>query len=117
MAKKAESMTKAEGEAVAKMEALRKSIGDKPATDAQKKQIADYKKTIGAERFVRIGNKRVPEALAALKGVAGLTGAGYVCSEPQAKAIVAALTDAVATVEKALAGKKESAAGFKLPTT
>jgi hypothetical protein len=117
MAKKAESMSKEEREGMQKLDGIRKAIGDGEASAEQKKRIVELKTVIGQARFVRIGSKRIPKAIKAVKQIGNLSGAGYVATEAQVKATVKALREAVDEVEKSLTGKKETAAGFVLPTT
>lgn len=99
-----------------KIEALKKQIGDKTPTAKQKDDLAGLRKELGVLRFVRIANKRIPKTLKAISGIANLAGAGYVKTDVQVKAIVKALRAEVDEVERKLTGKKESVAGFSLPT-
>lgn len=92
----------------------RLSAIEKP-TDAQKTQLKDARSALGKLRFVRIANKRIPKALKAVSGVANLAGASYTKTPEQVKAIIAALTAAVAEVERKLSGTKAETGGFSLP--
>lgn len=88
---------------------------EKP-TDVQKSQMKELRGKLGALRFVRIANKRVPKALKAVSGIANLAGAGYTKTPEQVKAIAEALSAAVKDVERKLSGGKQDASGFTLPT-
>lgn len=110
-----EQVTKEEQQVMGQMETLKKQIGDKTPTDKQKEQMSTLRETLGKLRFVRIANKRIPKTLAAINGIANLSGPGYIKSPEQVKAIVAALKDAVQSVEQKLSGAKAAATGFQLP--
>lgn len=97
--------------------ALKKQIGDKDATSAQKTQITELRESLGKMRFVRIANKRVPKTIKAIMGIANLSGAGYISTPAQQKAISDALTKAVADTVQKLAGTVKEVSGFTLPTT
>jgi sensor domain CHASE-containing protein len=85
--------------------------------EQQKKQLADLRSQLGQEKFVRIANKRVPKALAAIEGIGNLAGVNYRSTDAQVQAIVKAFTAAVAHMAQKLSGKKEEVAGFQLPQT
>lgn len=88
---------------------------EKP-NDVQKAQLKDTRSKLGALRFVRIANKRVPKALKAVSGIGNLAGAGYSKTPAQVSAIVDALLAAVKEIERKLSGGKQEATGFTLPT-
>lgn len=90
------------------------SAVEKP-TEQQKEQLKTARAALGTLRFVRIANKRIPKALKAVSGIANLAGASYTKKPEQVKAIIAALTAAVAEVERKLTGGKADSGGFTLP--
>jgi hypothetical protein len=113
--KKKAELPAAELQAANAVAAFKKKYEGKDLTEAQKKEYADLRDTLGKLKFVRIANKRVPKALAAVKGIANLAGAGYVKNAAQVKAICDALDQAAKDVRGKLSGEKQSAAGFVLP--
>lgn len=67
-----------------------------------------------AQKFVRLGNKRVPKALKAIKQIAQLGGNGYESSPEQRAKIVTALESEVKAVKDIFAGQRPKAEAFTL---
>lgn len=106
-----------EVKAAAALAAFLKQSEGKALNDEGKKHKQALKDTLGKLRFVRIANKRVPRTLAAIAGIANLSGAGYVKTPAQVKAICDALDSAVKDARSKLSGEKAAATGFTLPVT
>lgn len=100
-----------------KLESLKKEIGDKKPTEAQAERRKNLRASLGKLKFERIANKRVPNVLSKIEGVAALGGANYAHTKEQREAIVNALKDAVAKVDAALSGTVKADTGFVLPKT
>lgn len=109
------SMSAEEQAAQAALDKFSKAHEGKTLTDAQKKEKKELQRALGVLRFVRIANKRVPRAVAAVEGIANLGAASYVKSDAQVKAIVARLKAAVTVVENALSGAKATSESFTVP--
>lgn len=109
------SMSAEELEATKALELFVKQHEGKVLTDPQKAKKAELQTALGKMKFVRIANKRIPKALAAIKGVRNLAGKTYVKTAVQIKAICDALENEVKALRAALGGVKESKGGFSLP--
>lgn len=109
------SMSAEELEATKALESFVKQHEGKVLTDPQKVKKAELQTALGKMKFVRIANKRIPKALAAIKGVRNLAGKAYVKTADQIKAICDALENEVKALRAALGGVKESKEGFSLP--
>lgn len=83
-------------------------------TDAQSAQLKAARTAIAPMRFVRLAEQRVPRALAAIAGIAKLSGSGYSFTEAQAGEILSALKAAVESVADKFSGTKATPQGFKL---
>lgn len=114
---KKDNRTPEEKQLAERLENLKKEIGDKTPSEAQKQLAKTLKAKLGAVRFVRIANKRVPVVLAKIEGIGALGGASYVSTEAQRKAIAEAMEKAVKDAVQNLSGKVESVSGFQLPST
>lgn len=100
--------------AAAALEKHQKALEGKTLTDAQKVERKALTEALGKLKFVRIANKRLPRARAAIKGLANLAGKAYVKSAPQIKAICDVLESDVRNLRAALSGTK-AGDDFKLP--
>ena len=118
MARQAKAQPQEEVKIQTEIEAIksRAEKAKRELSDGEKSQIKSLREALGKLRFVRIGNKRIPNALRAVAAIGNLTGANYVSTEAQQKAIVDALRAAVDTLETKLAGKKQTTTGFVLPS-
>lgn len=114
-AKRKPSMSADEQAAEKALDTFAKQYEGKKLTDNQKEQKRELQATLGKLKFVRIANKRVPRAVAAIEGIGNLSGKQYVKSEKQIKAICDRLDEAVKGVRQALMGTKETESGFVLP--
>lgn len=104
-----------EVQAAKAVESFNKAHEGKTLNDKQKVEKKELQDKLGALRFVRIANKRIPRTLAAIAGIASLGAKQYVKSDAQVKAISKALREAVEDACGKLAGAKASAGGFTLP--
>lgn len=102
----------------AKLAAQIKAIADKgdKRTDQDKTHAKELRAKLGALKFVRVGNKRIPRILKAVESLGNFSGSGYSMNEAQKKAVLSALDASVKKVEARFGGKT-SATGFQLPTT
>lgn len=94
--------------------AKKPAVGGKPKlTDAEKAaRKAALSKETKADKFKRLGMKRVPKALKALKAVAAL--ASYDYTPEQAATVLDAIGAAAKNVHSRFTGEKVSEAEFKL---
>lgn len=91
----------------AQIEAKKKAAGDNP-TEAQAKELTGLRQNLGALRFKRLAKQRYAKAVAALRGVAKLGGAGYTRTPEQIAKISNGLVaeyNAAMTALKSTSGK------------
>lgn len=81
--------------------------------DGSKKSSVPANET-KAQKFVRLGNKRVPKALKAIRQIGQLAGSGYESSPEQRKKITDALNAEVKAVTDTFAGTRAKVEGFTL---
>ena len=112
--KKAVQMSAEETAAKKAYDDFAKSTEGKTLTDEQKTKKKALAAALGKLKFVRIANKRVPRARAAIAGIGNLAGKAYVKTEAQIKAICDALEQDVKTLRATLSGTKAKE-GFTLP--
>lgn len=112
--KKAAVLTPEETAAQEAFDKFVKTHEGKTLTASQKEQKAELAQALGSLKFVRIANKRVPRARAAIKGIGNLAGKAYAKSAAQVKAICDALEGDVKQLRAELSGVKATD-DFKLP--
>jgi hypothetical protein len=81
----------------------------KPAADATQAPTETKR-----QKFLRLANARVVNALSKIELIGNLGGPGYESTEADVTAINNALVDAVEDATERLLGKKAAAAGFSL---
>lgn len=82
----------------------------KPAKKERKARTPVDPNETKAQKFVRLGTKRVNKAVKSVKQLAQLAGSGYDSTPEQRKKITDALDGAVKLVKDRFAGQKEAAA-------
>jgi len=112
--KKPAVLTPEETDAQKALDKFTKAHEGKTLTDAQKKERSELRETLGRLKFVRIANKRIPRARAAIKGIGNLAGSAYSKTPAQIKAICDALESDVKALRNTLSGTKTGDA-FVLP--
>jgi len=81
---------------------------------AGRKRADVGKPETGAEKFVRLAEQRMGNALKYIGLVGNLAGPGYERSPEQVEQILTALQDAVDRVKDRFGGKSPAATGFRL---
>lgn len=109
--KKESSVPAAEVALSKKLEALR---AVKEPSKEQKAEKSTVAASLGALRFSRIANKRVPKVLKAIRSVAALAGAGYTRTPEQTEKVLAALAGAVSEVKAKFAGEVAAQEKFEV---
>jgi len=96
---------------ISQADALREKAKGRDKTDAEKKQLTDLSKTLGAMRFVRLAKKRGAMVIKAVRNLAGLASVQYTRTPEQVKKLFEQITGEVKSAEQALlATKKEKSA-------
>lgn len=80
----------------------------------RRKRTPAPKNETPAERFRRLGAKRVNKALQAIHSVGKLTGRSYESTDEQRKRILDVLREEMKATEAALSGSKAAKIGFTL---